>query len=116
MFFLDISRIFLLFGLHGVANTCRCNERSTVHIHCSCEICEGKAVSVSTAWRHGINNLVFYWIIAGNFELIIPIKYHCWKNITRSTNDHPMIFQDWEFILNQSVILLEDYWYFPKNQ
>jgi len=31
---------------------CRCEEKSAVHVHCSCEVCEGKAVSISTAWRH----------------------------------------------------------------
>lgn len=31
---------------------CRCKERAAVHVHCSCKICEGNAVSISTAWRH----------------------------------------------------------------
>lgn len=34
---------------------CRCKEKAAVHVHCSCEICEGKAVSIATAWRHRSN-------------------------------------------------------------
>lgn len=85
MFVLDIIGIFVLVGLPGqrlltiqrgilmadkeaTLHLCRCKERSTVHVHCSCEICEGKAVSVSTAWRHGNNSRNVSSVTSGNQE------------------------------------------------
>jgi len=62
-----------------------------------------------------MNKTVFCWNIVGSFQLIIPIKYHCWKSISRATNEHPMIFQDWKIITNNGGILLVDYWHFYKN-
>lgn len=31
---------------------CKCDEKSTTHVHCKCQVCDGKAVPTTTAWRH----------------------------------------------------------------
>ena len=31
---------------------CGCSDLSFTHVHCLCNLCQGKAVSKSTEWRH----------------------------------------------------------------
>ena len=81
------------FTLHG----CRCTElksqNNSFHVHCLCDICNGKAVPPTTAWRHKERT----------------------KRVKLTTNDQGVTTKDCA-TLHQRIVLLNFQLFIPSDR